>query len=233
VSFKPIRPGGTGFEPLIRGSKGSFAPLRAGENAGPDRFDDATLEHSLEVSAELEEATVGELSTAREEAYEDGYRKGVASARDELSDAMDTASNLVRELQGARSRVFEGSRNDLIDLLGTCLDWLHLTTIAADRELVVRVIDAVLEDFGSDVPLTIRLNPRDQQILADEIEAGEKPWSTWDLTLLPDRSVEPGGCVVDAPEGRVDATVTERLSRLGAEVDLLRAAPPADGEETP
>jgi len=230
VSFKPIRPGGKGFEPLTRGDRSGFAPLRPGSPAEP--FDDASIEHSLEVSADLEEATVGDLSAAREEAYEEGYHKGQAAAREELEQAMDTVSSLVKELQGARPRVFEASRNDLIDLLDGCLDWLHLTTIASDRELVVRVVDAVLEDFDSDVPITIRLNPRDHRTLSDEIDAGTRPWSTWDLTLLPDTAIEPGGCVVDAPEGRVDATVTERLSRLGAEVDLLRGSG-GDGEGTP
>jgi len=214
MTFKPLRKDRGGFQPL--GRKARFAPLATPDSGGAEAVEEA----SVEVGEE--EPSVALPTDTHDEGYDVGYREGIAKAREEIGDTVESAANLVKELQGVRSHVFDASRNDLIDLLAASLEWLHLATLETDQDLIVRVVDAVLEDFQGDETIAIHLNPRDRDVLAAELDQGQKPWTTWDLTLVPDESVVVGGCVVKAPEGSVLATVDERLSRLRAEIDLLR-----------
>jgi len=215
MTFRPLRKDRGGFQPL-GGGRRAFAPLSTPEPEEPEASEDRFAD------AGEEEPSVAMPAGTRDEGYEAGYREGLAQARDEVGDAVEIAADLVKELQGIRSRVFDGSRNDLIDLLAASLEWLHLATLESDQELIVRVVDAVLEDFQGDEKIAIHLNPRDQETLTAELSQGQKPWTTWDLTIVPDEAIAIGGCVIKAPEGSVQATVDERLSRLRAEIDLLR-----------
>ena len=217
MTFRPLRKDRGGFQPLVRGRR-AFAPLSQPEPGEPEASEE------LAADAAEEETSVAMSAGTHDEGYEAGYREGLAQARDEVGTTVEIAADLVKELQGVRARVFDGSRNDLIDLLAASLEWLHLATLESDQDLIVRVVDAVLDDFQGDEKISIHLNPRDQEALAAELSEGQKPWTTWDLTIVPDGSVGIGGCVVRAPEGNVQATVDERLSRLQSEIELLRGS---------
>ena len=220
MTFRPLRKDRGGFQPLRRGRQ-AFAPL---SHPVPGESEESAVSDELAADAAEEEASVAMSPGTHDDGYEAGYREGLAQARDEVGNTVEIAADLVKELQGVRARVFDGSRNDLIDLLAASLEWLHLASLEADQSLVVRVVDAVLEDFQEDQKISIHLNPQDQEALAAELSEGQKPWTTWDLTIVPDDSVGIGGCVVRAPEGNVQATVDERLARLQSEIELLRGA---------
>jgi len=214
----------------LRSGRGEFTPLKPRERAfspleGPG---EPSREEPTSIPEELDESSMALAAQTQDEGYEDGYREGAEQAREELARTMEVAADLVKELQATRARLFDASRNDLIDLLAACLEWLHMATLESDRELIVRVVDAVLEDFQGDEQIALHLNGRDHDAIATELSKGQKPWTTWDLTIVPDEAVEVGGCLVKAPEGKVDATVSERLARLRAELDLLRG--PASDE---
>jgi len=159
---------------------------------------------------------------ANEEGYEAGYNEGLAAARKELDGLMETCRELVHQLETTRAQMLTSSRNDVIDVLASSLEWLHMASLESDRELIVRVVDAVLEDFKGGDAITVLVNPDDHETLTAELSLGRKAWATWDLTIQPDPSIAVGGCRVEAPEGTVDATVADRLARLAEELDQLR-----------
>jgi flagellar biosynthesis/type III secretory pathway protein FliH len=104
--------------------------------------------------------------------------------------------------------------------------WLHLRTVESDHQMIVRVVDAVLADLHEDDPISLRIHPRDHEALITEQAEGNKPWSSWDLELVRDPEIQRGGCVVEVGHARVDATVADRLERLGEELDRVRAEEP-------
>lgn len=218
-----------GFSPLNRG-RGHFKPLTAGDREfsrlQPDE-PPAVVPVSAtvaEIAEDAEEASISAQAASHSEGFEEGYREGQDKARAELAATVEAAQSLVDELQTMRKRVFNASRNDLVDLLANCLEWLHLASLETDQEMIVRAVDAVLVDFQGDEQITIHLNPEDHDTIVAELSLGQRPWASWDLTIVQDDTLEPGGCLIKAPEGSVDATVTERLSRLQDEIALLRSA---------
>lgn len=227
MSFRPLRSVGTGFQALSQ-RRQPFQPLatevelepepeRQEENAGPTP----------------EELLAEQTARGNEEGYEAGYSEGLARGREELDELVGLARELVHELETTRAQMLSSSRNDLVDVLASCLDWLHLATLDHDRDLIVRVVDGVLEDFQGGDAITILVNPADHETLTAELSLGRKAWATWDLTIQPDATVQPGGCLLQAPEGTVDATVEDRLSRLGEELDMLRTDEETTDEVAP
>ena len=226
MGFSPLNKGQGGFEPLAAGKK-EFSRLQPEQpvTAVPIPVT------SSEIPGETEETSISVHAAAHGEGFEEGYREGLDKARDELAATVEAAQGLVKELQTTRTRVFNDSRNDLIDLLASCLEWLHLASLETDQEMIVRAVDAVLADFQGDEQIAIHLNPKDHDTIVAELSLGQRPWASWDLTIVQDETLQPGGCLVKAPEGSVDATVTERLSRLQDEIELLRTARDDELEE--
>jgi len=228
VSFRPLRSVGADFRALSRRQR-PFRALAVEETPEPEvqtgecEPDPAPLEDVHEHARK-----------ASEEGYEAGYNEGLAVAHEELDGLMETSRELVHQLETTRAQMLTSSRNDVIDVLASSLEWLHMASLESDRELIVRVVDAVLEDFKGGDTITVLVNPDDHETLTAELSLGRKAWATWDLTIQPDPSIAMGGCRVQAPEGTVDATVTDRLERLAEELDQLRVADdePIDGGTT-
>jgi len=217
---------GTGFQALSQRQQ-PFQPL-AGEpevQPEPERREEPQGPTPEELLAE-------QTARGNEEGYEAGYAEGLTRGREELDGLVGLARELVHELETTRAQMMTSSRNDMVDVLASCMDWLHMATLEHDRELIVRVVDGILEDFQGGDSITILVNPSDHETLTAELSLGRKAWATWDLTIQPDASIQPGGCLLQAPEGTVDATVEDRLNRLGQELDALRADEDADGEES-
>ena len=220
MSFRPLRSVGADFQSLDR-RRSPFRALSPAADVPPEPEIPAN-----EVPAESDAPSNAENTAAQahEEGYESGYREGLARAREELDGSLGLAREVVHELETARAQLLTSSRNDLVDVLATSLEWLHRATLEQDQELVVRLVDSVLEDFKGGDDITVLVNPLDHETLSAELSLGRKAWATWDLTIQSDPTVERGGCAVLAPEGTVDATITDRLARLREELDLLRAS---------
>lgn len=95
---------------------------------------------------------------------------------------------------------------------------LGVARAVLDRELAVsdnpgrEALVRALALAPADCPATVRLHPTDVAALGDveALAAGRR------LTMVPDPSVEPGGCVVDAAGRQVDAQIGPALERVAA-----------------
>ena len=67
-----------------------------------------------------------------------------------------------------------------------------------------------LERLGTTAPATIRLNPEDYTIVAQDAAR----WGGAPVTVIPDPSIPRGGCLVESEFGSVDATVERQFDEL-------------------
>ena len=89
---------------------------------------------------------------------------------------------------------------------------------------VVNVVAKAIEHANTGDVLTIRVNPREVELLRDYwAEAlGDNPGSRrWEI--LADRRVKPGGCVIDTKAGSVDARIDTQLVQIKYAFDRAQA----------
>jgi len=80
-----------------------------------------------------------------------------------------------------------------------------------DRGMVVRAIEEALEHLLGHVRCEVRVNPLD----AEAVRAFARQLSRGpDLEVVEDEGVEPGGAVITADAGEVDASISGQLERL-------------------
>jgi flagellar assembly protein FliH len=155
---------------------------------------------------------------AAEQGYRDGYEAGLAEARRIEAARIDE----LRVAAGAMARAADGltvSQADAMARVEAMIPEIafELTELLLGREL------AVTRDPGRDAiaralaltpdnsgPVTIRLNPRDAELVGDLGDiAGGRP-----LSIVADAQIGPGDCIAEADSARIDATLAAALDRV-------------------
>lgn len=184
------------------------------------------------------------LLAASQEAYEAGYRQGVAEAleqaRAERDAQLAAEAERVRAITDAVARAAGRAADAVASAEAAALRTLAEATLALARAVIGRELaltahpglDAVVRALGA-IPdagaVLVRMHPAD---LADE-QAVRALLPGRDVDVVADDSVEHGGCVIEAGEARIDATVSAALERARAVLlddDTFSADPGTDPE---
>lgn len=175
------------------------------------------------------------VAEARERGFADGradgYREGYLAghqealreaarneaARDQAAErALAALAAAAADVHAHRGRDIEGIEQLLVDAA------LELATAIVGRELEVAetpgrdaLVRALRVADGME-PAVARLHPADVDTLGvlDEVAPGRE------ITVVPDPAVEPGGCIVEVGNGRIDAQLGTAIERIG---EVLRA----------
>ncbi len=192
------------------------------------------------------------IEEAKQSAYDEGYRKGFDDALSSIeADRLYATRKLVEVLENSasmlaesRHEVMTASSREIVDLACKIAEAILLRELAVSnnpgREALERALSIVPE--GSD--LVVHMHPDDIAELgdlnklsgegsvgADSLGVGNSGegilggglLAGGSLEIVPDSSVERGGCVVQTGSCRIDAQWSAALQRV---TDLLRSSLP-------
>jgi flagellar biosynthesis/type III secretory pathway protein FliH len=185
------------------------------------------VEHAQTISLHVEEAATTapkhqspaeRLEAARQEGYDDGFAAGLEAARvstesarqESLRKGADALHQASAAIDAGRTKaiavVEEDAATLAVELARTLID--H--ELSLDESEVSAAIRRALRLTAPGEDLIVRLHP-DEVIEATELQAFA---SDCRITVVPDESVEPGGCVIDAGPCRIDAQIETALARV-------------------
>jgi flagellar assembly protein FliH len=179
------------------------------------------------------------VDAARSEGYDEGYRAGLEAARVSREAARQEALRKGADALHQAAAAIEAGRVDAIAVVEEDAATLavELTRTLLDHELsqtdnlVSAAIRRALRLTAPGEDLVVRLHP-DEIIEATELQAFVTDCR---ITVMPDESVEHGGCVIDAGPCRIDAQIESALGRVrwallsgthGAAADAAESEPP-------
>ena len=157
---------------------------------------------------------------AQEAGYRDGYQAGLTAATADvrrLEQAREERAGravaaVVEAARALHARQVASAAAIEDELVAAAFD---LARAVLDRELAVAAApgrDAVaraLRLAGDPTPATVRLHPDDVATLGDLTDLAPG----WELTVVADAAVGPGGCLVEAGASRIDARLETALER--------------------
>ena len=186
------------------------------------------VEHAQPAALHIEHASAGEsfrprtpterAEAARQEAYDEGYRAGLDAIRGTAEEARQEALRKGSEALRQAVAAIEAGRANAIAVVEEDAATLavELTRTLVDHELsqadneIAAAIRRALRLTSPGEDLVVRLHP-DEVIEATELQAYVTDCR---VTVMPDESIEPGGCVIDAGPCRIDAQIEAALSRV-------------------
>ncbi len=91
--------------------------------------------------------------------------------------------------------------------------------LTVQPELATKMIFEALQLAAGNAHIELRLNPRDLELLGDHGQQVVRSLSSGsDVNLVPDDSIDPGGCLIETQDGRIDAQLDAMLERIASEL---------------
>ena len=173
-----------------------------------------------QAEAELEEIRAG----ARDEGYREGYAQGIAKAMDDsVRDREATAARLEKEVQDflekaslAREEMLLQSRDELLELCLSVAEKVVRVSLKSSSEVIVRMIQTATERMKRQEWVHIYISGCDARQLAQISPALTSTLGALSqhIKVVPMGDDEGGTCIVETPDGIVDASVSTQMSNI-------------------
>ncbi len=170
-----------------------------------------------ELSAQLQELYEAERARARADGYAEGLSDGRAVAAGELERVQEQLRSTV---DGALSALEEAHQVALTKLelsvgevaFAAVCRWV--SHAAGSQAWVLDLVEHACAQLRTDTFATVRLHPRDIRTLGDLLADGEIRIGSLGLRVVPDESLQLGGCIIEAASGQYDGGLDSQLRRL-------------------
>jgi flagellar assembly protein FliH len=154
------------------------------------------------------------LAALEREAFTKGYaqgeRAGLEAGGKRAEAMLRRVAQTLEELGGLRQTLIHETEREMVQLALTLARRVVHREVSLDPELAAALAHVALERLGTNAPATIRLNPEDYTIVAQD---GAR-WGAATVTVVPDPSISRGGCLVESEFGSVDATIERQFDEL-------------------
>jgi flagellar assembly protein FliH len=196
----------------------SAPPAAASSAAAPLGATPAPAAAAAPAAAVTEETLLAEhrerLAALEREAFTKGYaqgeRAGLEAGGKRAEAMLRRIGQTIEELGGLRQTLIHETEREMVQLALTLARRVVHREVTLDPELAAALAHVALERLGTNTPATVRLNPEDYTIVAQD----SARWGGQTVTVVPDPSISRGGCLVESAFGSVDATMERQFDEL-------------------
>ena len=195
-------PAATPRPAAVTATAAALAPALEAAPAAPPAEETLLAEHRERLAAiEREAFTKG---------YAQGERAGMEAGAKRAEAMLRRIGQTIEELGGLRQTLIQETEREMVQLALTLARRVVHREVTLDPELAAALAHVALERLGTTTPATIRLNPEDYTVVAQD----SARWGGQTVTVVPDPSISRGGCLVDSAFGSVDATIERQFDEL-------------------
>ncbi len=172
------------------------------------RFGNDALAKARSKGEIIVQTAQSEAQSVRDQAYEQGYAAGMASAAEQARELIERLENDISEVDAERAELVDSAESDVLKLCVDVAEKLVRREIKTDPRLVLRTIKSCLRRVKDRNEVCVRVSPQElEQVKAHREELLAATEGVRGLSIVDDRRVSPGGCVVETPSGDRDARI--------------------------
>ncbi|MDY0191571.1 MAG: FliH/SctL family protein [Desulfuromonas sp.] len=148
-------------------------------------------------------------------AFERGHQSAIDEADAQLRHATQALATACNEINGLKEKVLQRSSDDMLRLVLAIAERVVNAELSINPEVISRTVQQAIQAAVSAEEFRIKVNPDDLQVVQER-----KPLFVASLSglshieFVADASVTRGGCLLESPLGRVDATIEAQLSAI-------------------
>lgn len=182
-------------------------------------------------AAPREQAREVDLAAAEAEARQRGLTEGMRAAEEAYRAKLARVESLGERLQAERDEFFDRIEPEVVRLAVAVAEKILAQELELRPEVVVDMIRAAIRRIRDRETLRISVNPRDfEQVRAAREDLTSAIDGVRNLEIVEDRRVGRGGCVIESPNGTLDARVETQIEEIGQTLEGAMPEPPADDD---
>ena len=206
-------------------------PPRSSDIAGAQSQADEIVRKAEARAAEI-------MKVAKEEGFrlgkDEGAQKALEEARREAKSEVATAvaafHAAASELRSARREAMAEGETEMLALVLGITRLVLAREIRMDKTLIIEQIRRAAAFLAEAAEITVKLHPIDLKVAQSNVDKLVPEGRSMRLTIVADKSVERGGCVLECSRGTVDARISTQLQRIEAAFEKVRKDPDPKSE---
>ena len=169
-----------------------------------------------ELKTELAELRAGldELrEDSRKEGYDSGLQKGEQAAKSNYAEGLATLADIVGSAEQQSKQLIENAQDDMVELVfATVLKVFG--ELAPSKEGLLAMLQLTADEMSTHKTSIVRVARDDYERLKTDFDEVAAIFRDQDIRVVPDGSVDLGGCIVEAESGSLDASLETQLMRF-------------------
>lgn len=171
-----------------------------------------------------ESITVGEAQIEIQRAYDEGYNDGKETTDSEYKaeilkyeDWIRKIDSVVLEIKDKYLKEIKVFEDIIVSTSVMIASEILKRDISKDSEIVIDQVKAAISAIEDEVILSIHLNPAEVEIIeqAKSVLTDDKK-KLENVKIVPNKSVERGGCILKSNAGNIDARIAIQLANISA-----------------
>ncbi len=156
-----------------------------------------------------------DIEKIREESFQSGLQTGRNQAEEDFDNGAQTFANLCRELDQLRETILKNSVDEMRELVLAIAEKIIRNSVQEQCETITSTIkDAIHLAVKSD-EFQIQLNPDDLNCIEKQkTEIINQISGLNNIVLLPDSTIERGGCLIESSCCTVDASMASQIKLI-------------------
>ncbi|CAH8769998.1 FliH/SctL family protein [Paenibacillus dendritiformis] len=159
------------------------------------------------------------IESTRSESYETGYREGMERAEQEIKEAYERkiaeAEAVLRQAYQAKEQLIQEAEPFVVSLSCTVAEKIIQKQLTVEPEIVLELARKTLSRKRESGTITLCVSPEQfAYVHAAREELSLAVDSQAELQIIPDSSVNDGGCVVRSALGSIDARIDTQLTEI-------------------
>jgi flagellar assembly protein FliH len=151
--------------------------------------------------------------TAYENGFHQGEKAGMEIAERKMEAVMKRYAEAIFEVSKLRASLYHQIEQEVVRLAIAVSKKIVHREIQVDRDIIQTLVRVALSHVSEKSAVTIHLNPVDYNYLQER--RGELSQTEGrDISLLADKSVERGGCLIQTDCGDIDARIEEEFREV-------------------
>ena len=175
------------------------------------------------------------LATIEREAYEKGFEQGqmdgLALGEKRVAESLRQMQVLLKEMADLKGQIYSESEQELILLSVEIARQIVRAELKIDPGVVTRSIRAALNFLTDKSCARVLISPDDMNEVQKYLPELARMSNIEKLTLVEDRSIEKGGCVLETGFGKINALLDSQIASLHKVLEEEFQCRNGDGDE--
>lgn len=159
------------------------------------------------------------LKQIEEEAFQKGWQQGLAEggeeARENHAGLLDEAREKLADAVKEREKIILRAEDEIAQLAVAVARKIIFREMLADPSIVGDIVQEAIRKVTDREEITVRVHPADLDfVLGRQDDYTRNIKGIRKLKILADNTMSPGGCVIETPNGTVDARIESQLSEI-------------------
>jgi flagellar assembly protein FliH len=158
-----------------------------------------------------------DLTLVEKNAFENGFRQGeksgMAMAEQKIETIVKRHAEAILEIGRMKSSLYAQVEKEVVKLAIEVAKKIIHREIQVDPDIIQTLIRVTLANVAVKNPVTIHVNPVDFNYISER-QAELSQSEARNISIVPDKSIARGGCLVETDCGDIDARLEEKFHEV-------------------